>query len=714
LSERNRLSGHCRLSGRYRLAFILVFFLSFASCAAQPSDSYSGFYEGLKKRQEGAQSETVAYGEIIACFEKALNAANAPIAAAAAAELLSLHAAGAKLPEAAMAAIRQKAALAQTGGSWAQALNALEAADKEQFLSLLLNGESRSLDEAALYALEKWRSGADADATPPDSTGNISLTEAEAAVINGRAAASRSRYGEALLFFRIAVSAIKTPPIPPLRDSPDLFFRYPDLLIDLGRAFQYAGAGREGIELFLKWEKTFDKTFIPESSENLIRFRLLFFAARIARQRGEENIELFEQALPFALQVSPEQSDACIWYILDSSLAQGPAAVIRYLEKYISQWHDDAYFSDVLDKLARELILKRQWEDVANVCAILQSHFSGSRLSGNAPAANAALAQYAWVISRAIEEGLYSPEETAAQTAAAYRRVAYDAGIGSLYYRSLSAAALGEPFLVLQATESPQAAGKTARTTRTKKTAPAATPSPTMEFLLGFFEHNAAGFAPRYIRPLENDLSAEELRSLAAALGAAGQYQESMRLVTLYSRRSGYQMIRQDWELLYPRPFKEPVERYAGETGIEPALLYALIRTESAFDHTVVSRAGAVGLTQLMPATAREMAARIRRGGGPDYIPDSEDAAIDLRDPAINLHIGAVYLAYLNERMEDPLLALLAYNGGMNRVRRWHRASNIPPDIFLETIEYAETRNYGRSVMGAAAMYTELYYSNLE
>ena len=623
----------------------------------------------MKKGQEGA------YSEAVACFEKALNSANDSIAAAAAAELLSVHGVETELSEAAMAAIRQKASLSQTGSSWALALEATEAADKEKFLSLLLTGDSRSLDGAALYALEKWRSGADDDA--PD---RFSLTKTEAAIINGRAAVSRSRYSEALLFFLIALS-----------DSPDLFFRYPDLLTDLGRAYQYAGVGREGIELFLKWEKTLDTAIIPPDSENLVRFRLLFFAARIARQRGEKDIELFEQALPYALQVSPEQSDACIWYILDSSLSQSAAVTIRYLEKYISQWSDDAYFSDVLDKLARDLILKRQWEDMANVCTILRSR------------PHAALAKYAWIIGRAIEGGLYAPGKTAPLAGpTAYRRVAYDAGIGALYYRFLSAAALGEPFLV-----PPTPAKETVKTETT--------PSPTMQFLLGFFEHNAAGFAPRYIRPLENELSAEELRPLAAALGAAGQYQESMRLVTLYSRRSGYQMIRQDWELLYPRPFKELVERYAGETGIEPALLYALIRAESAFDYTVVSRAGAVGLTQLIPATAREMAARIRRQGGPDYLPESEDSAPDLRDPAINIHIGAAYLAYLNERMEDPLLALLAYNGGMNRVRRWRRAlPALPPDIFLETVEYAETRNYGRNVMGAAAMYTELYYFHLE
>jgi len=671
----------------------LVFFLSLSTCAAHAAQqSTSDFYEGLKKRQEGHQSA-------VACFEKALNADNPAIAAAAAAELMSVFAAGGELSEATMAAIRQKAALSTTGGSWALALEATT----EAFLALLLNGDSRSLNEAAVYALEQWRS--------EENAAGISLTPAEAALVNGRDAVSRSRYSEALLFFRIA-----------LRDSPDLFFRYPDLVTDLGRAYQYTPTGREGVDYFLQWEKAFD----DKTEETLVRFRLLFFAARIARQHAvmpaEKNIELFEQALPFALEISPEQSDACIWYILDSSLSLGTAATIQYLEKYVSQWHDDSYFSDVLDKLARELILKRQWEDMAAVCAILEPRHSGA-------GSTLLAAKYAWIISRAIDEGILSLENNNLKTAALYRRIAYDAGGGNaagantpggLYYRSLSAAALNEPFLVLPAAE-PQPKPKATRS-RTAATAAAATaaaekPTPVMEFLMGFFEHHAAAFAPKYIKPLENDLGADELRRLAEALGAAGQHQESMRLAALYTRRNGHQMSRQDWELLYPRPFKELVERYAQETGIEPARLYALIRTESAFNHTIVSRAGAIGLTQLMPATAREMAARIRRQGGPDYIPESDETAPNLRDPAVNIHIGAAYLAYLDERMEDPMLALLAYNGGMNRVRRWRRSGSqlpaaLPVDLFLETIEYDETRNYGRRVMGAAALYKELYYTN--
>jgi soluble lytic murein transglycosylase len=411
----------------------------------------------------------------------------------------------------------------------------------------------------------------------------------------------------------------------------------------------------------------------------------LFFAARIARYRGDpKNIDLFERALPYAREISTEQSDACIWYILDSSLAQDGGKTIKYLEKYVPQWHDDAYFSDVLGKLAREFVYRRQWENAAQVFALLRNRPS------------AVTAQYAWIVGRIIEEKLFSSEELAS----VYMRAAYDAAGSTAvndawYYRSLSTAALGEPFSPLSETPPPE------KTVLENK-------SDVLRFLLGFFENDAAQFAQRYIRAEENNLSPQELYLVAKALGTVGQYQESIRLVALYVKQNDYQITRQDLELLYPRPFKELVEQYAGETGIEPAVLYGLIRTESAFNHEVVSHAGAVGLTQLMSATAEETAARIRRRGGPDYT--AEGAALDLRNPAINIHIGAAYLAYLNERMEDPVLALLAYNGGVNRIRRWRRTVNLPSDLFLESVEYSETRNYGRSVMGAAAMYKELYY----
>jgi soluble lytic murein transglycosylase len=161
-------------------------------------------------------------------------------------------------------------------------------------------------------------------------------------------------------------------------------------------------------------------------------------------------------------------------------------------------------------------------------------------------------------------------------------------------------------------------------------------------------------------------------------------------------------------ELLFPRPYQEIIEQRSAEHNVPVPVMYGLIRTESAFQSSVVSRAGAVGLTQLMPETARDVANRIRRAGGPDFF-DSE-RNINLTDPSLNVYIGAYFFNSLMGRFNNTLISLMAYNGGPNRVRRLWAANNMPADMFLESVSITETRDYGRKVIGAAAVYEALYY----
>jgi soluble lytic murein transglycosylase len=111
-----------------------------------------------------------------------------------------------------------------------------------------------------------------------------------------------------------------------------------------------------------------------------------------------------------------------------------------------------------------------------------------------------------------------------------------------------------------------------------------------------------------------------------------------------------------------------------------------------------------------MPTTAEEMAGRIARQGGPDY----RGPEMDLQNPELNIHIGSYYLRYLKGQMGSLMPALLAYNGGMGRVRRWlaedRRRGGLPLGLFLETVEFPETREYGRRILAAAAVYGYLYY----
>jgi soluble lytic murein transglycosylase len=109
-----------------------------------------------------------------------------------------------------------------------------------------------------------------------------------------------------------------------------------------------------------------------------------------------------------------------------------------------------------------------------------------------------------------------------------------------------------------------------------------------------------------------------------------------------------------------------------------------------------------------MPQTALDTARTIARKGGPDYVVND---TVDRANPEANLHIGAYFLHHLMDTQTTPLNALLSYNGGPTRVRRWARASNLPPDLFMESVELKETREYGKKVLACAILYNRFYFS---
>ena len=137
--------------------------------------------------------------------------------------------------------------------------------------------------------------------------------------------------------------------------------------------------------------------------------------------------------------------------------------------------------------------------------------------------------------------------------------------------------------------------------------------------------------------------------------------------------------------------------------GLDPALVLAIIRQESAFDEGAVSRAGARGLMQLMPATARQVAAR----AGLPYA-----RARLTQDPAFNLRLGQLYLKDLLDQFGGHYpLAIAAYNAGPHRVRRWLRSFASTPLTesalvdWIEKIPFGETRNYVQRVLEATVVY---------
>jgi soluble lytic murein transglycosylase len=151
------------------------------------------------------------------------------------------------------------------------------------------------------------------------------------------------------------------------------------------------------------------------------------------------------------------------------------------------------------------------------------------------------------------------------------------------------------------------------------------------------------------------------------------------------------------WEATYPQAFHPLIEDVAEDQGVPPAFVRAVAREESSFDPEAVSWAKAYGLVQLIMPTARRFAPEVGERATPRT----------LRKPSVNLKIGARYMSWLWDRLnENPALVPAAYNAGEGAVRRWlDEDASRPLDVFIEEIPYDETRRYTRRVLQTYGVY---------
>jgi len=161
--------------------------------------------------------------------------------------------------------------------------------------------------------------------------------------------------------------------------------------------------------------------------------------------------------------------------------------------------------------------------------------------------------------------------------------------------------------------------------------------------------------------------------------------------------REGTLADRELWTLAYPLAYWEDLRLAAEAQRVDPYLVLAVVREESRYNPRVVSLAGAVGLTQLLPTTASAVV-------GEEVRPSQ------LMDPQTNITIGTRYLAGLLRQFKgDTVLALAAYNAGPVAARRIARLPRADFDAFLESIPISETRAYVQRVLQSYRVYRWLY-----
>ncbi|MEW8506488.1 MAG: transglycosylase SLT domain-containing protein [Candidatus Thiodiazotropha sp.] len=187
-----------------------------------------------------------------------------------------------------------------------------------------------------------------------------------------------------------------------------------------------------------------------------------------------------------------------------------------------------------------------------------------------------------------------------------------------------------------------------------------------------------------------NGAKPDELKA-AARLAEKWQW-PSQGIITLARLRQW-----NDLELRFPLAHKEAITDQARDHGIDSAWIYAILRQESAFMSDAKSSAGARGLMQLMPKTAKQMARELKQSlGKPE----------DLYQPELNIKLGAGYLNRIYRQLqESPVLATAAYNAGPHRVLSWLPEESQASDIWIETVPFKETREYLKRVLAYTVIY---------
>jgi soluble lytic murein transglycosylase len=448
-----------------------------------------------------------------------------------------------------------------------------------------------------------------------------------------------------------------------LIDEKPVFFLTDATIYAAYMAFRFGGFASAGVELFARLVGREENRSTKKEFYSLCEKTALL---NYAKGDFKTAAEYFETALDLAA-VEHEQ-ERMRWYFLRATLSWSLGRALDIIPSIINDYADPSYYSDLFNIVLTRLVHFGRWDDLLDFYT-LEGELVGPGIR----------ARSAYVSSAAIREEYVSAERSA--------EIVMGNAIlnGGRYYDLLASAALG----VLPETLS------------TVESSSEYLEESTIQDVIisGFLSYGLLGTAYERVRDDPDAVSDHTLLQLARAFRETGDFYSSIRLMDIFKARDPFLRTREVLELLYPRAFHDEIEAAAERDGIPPYLLFALVREESYFNPDIVSHAGAVGLSQLMPPTAAETADRM----GIDLPP--------LTDPGSNISIGSFYFARMLERFGIPSNAVFAYNAGPGRMASWRRIyAHLPEDLLLEAVPIEETQNHGRKVFASAAIYGYLYY----
>ena len=395
-----------------------------------------------------------------------------------------------------------------------------------------------------------------------------------------------------------------------------------------------------------------------------------FLTGSLAEREAQWERALMSYRNAAILADSDEEIRRSQWYELRLLIRQESSdSVLAFLRERVDAWDESDYFDDLLDEFYTLLIRSRQWKKLDETVSFLLD----TRL-------RTPVAQGLYLLNQAVEARFLEKPDYLS---------------GEILKEGLSRDPLGYYALLGSPGEWPfKITGQDSFSRESVKQEEG--PDKVYKLLLQAGKEDLSwSLWNRRLDPLDPD-------TVAMFCNTFFREQDFFRCI----RFAGYWFYRWPPDLavnlipwLYPVDGELPVREYSRQTGLPEELILGVIRRESAFNRTIESHAGAVGLMQVMPSTASDLASRYRMN---DW---------DLQNPSDNIRLGSLYLNWLKERYWTGNLAeiLIAYNGGGGNLRRWKRQSRgVPEQLFIQSIPYSETRNYVRKVIVAAGTYRYL------
>ena len=449
---------------------------------------------------------------------------------------------------------------------------------------------------------------------------------------------------------------------------------------DLGKTFLYGtDEYKDSAKQFQKLANLYKKT--PAE------FYFWFYAGRCfikAETTKAQAVNCIENAIQCT--DDPKLKDNALWYLLNVKIDISFTETIQEIGIYASQWSDPQYFDDLFDSLIPEIFISERWD----LFPVLIEQIDGK-------ASDDIVARLSYIWARLIQTDKVSVSGKNDKILWYFER-ALACG-SSYYYRMLALYQLQannkdfESFMCQTGSNNPIEIDEDAET-----------------LLLGYIKY---GFPEKlyseWLNFYKKGISTDVSMKTATFLSKCNKkefYPQSLRIATRAAIISDRPLKKEEMKLVYPQFYKNYIDNYSKKYDISKSILFALIRSESFFDSDIVSHAGAVGLTQLMEITGEDVARKLKKV---DY---------SLTDPETNIEFGTFYLCELIKRCSDSTLqAFLSYNAGNTRVRRWLDSSmvnygykrDMSDDLFLETVPYSETREYGRKLVSATVYYDFLY-----